>query len=56
MRIGEIATKTEYRIDEQFQNCQFLQQKGFPKNIWKFIIFPIWTIPKIANLGKLKNL
>ena len=25
MRIGKIASSAEYRMDEQFQNCQFLK-------------------------------
>ena len=26
MKIGEIASSTEYRMDEQFQNYQFLEK------------------------------
>ena len=25
MRIGKIASSAEYRMDEQFKNCQFLK-------------------------------
>ena len=25
MRIGKIASSAKYRMDEQFQNCQFLE-------------------------------
>ena len=25
MRIGKIASSAEYRMDEQFQNCQFFE-------------------------------
>ena len=31
MRIGKITSSAEYRIEEQFQNCQFLEPNvGFP--------------------------
>ena len=34
MRIGKIASSVEYRMDEQFQNCQFLEPNfDFPN--WK---------------------
>ena len=34
MRIGKIASSAEYRMDEQFQNCQFLEPNfDFPN--WK---------------------
>ena len=42
MRIGEIASSTEYRMDEQFQNCQLLEPNfGFPnwKNSRSLLIF-----------------
>ena len=31
MEIAKIASSAEYRMDEQFQNCQFLEPNfGFP--------------------------
>ena len=42
IRIGKIASSAEYRIDKQFQNCQFLEPNfGFPnrKNSRTFSIF-----------------
>ena len=42
MRIGKIANSAEYRMDEQFVNCQFLEPNfGFPneKNFRSLLIF-----------------
>ena len=36
MRIGKIASRAEYRMDEKCQNCQFLEPNfDFPS--WKSI-------------------
>ena len=36
MRIGKITSSAEYRMDEKFQNCQFLEPNfDFPN--WKNI-------------------
>ena len=48
----------EYRMDEQFQNCQFLESNfNFSnwKKISKFLNFLIWTIPNTSNLENSKN-
>ena len=29
MRIGKISSSAEYRMDEKFQNCQFLMEPNF---------------------------
>ena len=35
MRIGKTASSAEYQMDEEFQNCQFLEPNfGFPN--WKY--------------------
>ena len=42
MRFGKIASSAEYRMDELFQNCQFLEPNfdfSNGKNIWNFLIF-----------------
>ena len=42
IRIGKIDSSAEYRMDEQFVNCQFLERNfGFPnvKNSRSFLIF-----------------
>ena len=67
MTIGEIASSAENRMDELFQNCQFLEQNfGFPN--WtncrdllifytgKFQKFLIGGISKICNVENSKNL
>ena len=59
MRIGNIASSAEYRMDEQFQNFQFLEPNlDFPnwKKISKFLNFQNWTIAKTSNLKNSKNL
>ena len=46
MKIGEIASNAEYRMDEQFQNWQFLEPSfGFPnlKNSRNLLIFQFGT-------------
>ena len=67
MRIGKIASSVEYRIDEQFQNCQFLEP-NFDSSNWKksqdilifqfenFDKFFIWEILKICNLANLQKI
>ena len=60
MRIGKSASSAEYRIDEQFQNCQFSEPNfDFPnwKNSRNFLILlfgqfkklQIWKIRKIFD-------
>ena len=58
MRIGKIASSAKYRMDEQFQNCQFFEPNfDFPNSkILKFLNFPIWTIPKTSSFKNSKNL
>ena len=66
MRIGKIASSAAYRMDEQFQNFQFLEPNfDFPN--WKksrnFLIFQfgqfqkpqIWKIRQSFNLKNSKN-
>ena len=58
MRIGKITSSAEYRIEEQFQNCQFLEPNvGFPnwKNSGSLLICQFNQIPKIPNLENFKN-
>ena len=67
MRMGKIASSAEYRMDEQFQNCQFLEQ-NFDFLNWRksrnFLIFQfgqfqkleIWKNRKIFNLENSKDL
>ena len=47
MRIGKIASSAEYRMDEQFQNCEF-SEPNFDFRNWKksrnFLIFQIGKI------------
>ena len=57
MRIGEIASIAEYRTDEQFQNCQFLEPNfNFPN--WKksrnFFIFQFGQLQKLQILKNRK--
>ena len=63
MRISKIASSAEYRMDEQFQNCQFLEPNfDFPDWIksWNFLIFQfgrfqklqVWKICNLANSKK----
>ena len=66
MRIDEISRSTEYRMDEQFQNCQF-SEPIFDFINWKnsrsllilqfkqFQKFAIREIPKMSNLGISEN-
>ena len=67
MRIGKIASSAEYRIDEQFQKCQFLEPNFDFLNLKKsqnFLIFQfgqfqklqIWKIRKIFNMENSKNM
>ena len=57
MKMGEIASCTEYQMDERFHNCQFFEPNfDFPnRRISKFFNFRIWTIPKTSNLESSKN-
>ena len=57
MRIGKISSSAEYRMDEQFQNCKFLEPNfDFPnEKILKFLHFSIWTIPKTLSLRSSEN-
>ena len=49
MRIGKIASSAEYRMNEQFQNCQFLEPNfGFPN-------FENLEICEFSNLDNSKN-
>ena len=41
MRIGEIANNPKYRMDEKFQNCQFLKPNFGFRNLKISIIFLI---------------
>ena len=67
MRIGKIASSAEYRMDEQFQKCQFLEPNfDFPhRNKFRnFLIFQfgqfqklqIWKLQKNFNSGNSKKL
>ena len=51
-----IASSAKYRMDEQFQNCEF-SQFSFSnlKEISKFLNFPILTIPETLNLENSKK-
>ena len=66
MRIDKIASSAGYGMDEQFQNCQFLEANFDFRNLkksWNFLIFQfrpfqklqIWKIGKIFNLGNSKK-
>ena len=67
LRFGRIASSAEYRIDEKFQNWQFLESH-FDFSNWKnstnllifqfgqFLKFAIGKIPKIFRLENSKNL
>ena len=50
VRIGKIASK-EYRMDELFQNCQFLEPHLVfqIEKIEKVVNYSIWEIPKNFN-------
>ena len=66
MKIGKIARSVKYRMDEQFQNCQF-SKTIFDFLNWKnsrsllifqfkqFQKFPIFKIPKISKLGNFEK-
>ena len=66
MRIGKISSSVEYRMDEHFRNCQFLE-RNFDFRNWKncrnllifqfrhFQTFWIRKIPKISNLENYEN-
>ena len=67
IRIDKIVSSTEYRMEEQFRNCQFLETNfdfSYWKKIWNFLIFrfgqfqklQIWKSWKIFNLENFKNL
>ena len=59
MRIGEIASSAEYRIDEQLQNLSICGVKFWFSNFkkfWKFFNFPISKIPKISEILQIYNL
>ena len=61
MRIGEIASSTEYWMDEEFQNCQYLESKfAFPnwKNSRNLLIFQFRQFQKFAilKISKICNL
>ena len=53
MRIGQIASSAEYRMDKQFQNLKNSENLLIFQVIkfWKFVNFPIWIIPKTSYLG-----
>ena len=50
MRIGKIASGAEYRMDEQFQNWQFLEP-NFDFSNWKYL-----EISYFFNLDNSKKL
>ena len=50
MRIGKIASRVEYRIEEQFQNCQFLEP-NFDINL-KIYLFSILDNYENFKMGK----
>ena len=61
MRIGEIASSAEYRMDEHCKICQFLKSNfGFSnwKKFYKFVNFPNYKILvlQIENFQKFVNL
>ena len=49
MRIGKIASSAEYRMDELFQNCRFLEP-NFDFSNWK-----IFEISYDSNLDNSKH-
>ena len=52
MRIGEIASSVEYRMDEQFENCQFLEPNfdfTNSKNSRNLLTFQFGKIEKFAT-------
>ena len=67
MIIGKIASSKEYRMDEQFRNCEFSEPNfDFPsweksRNFLIFLFaqfqkFQIWKIWKFFNMENSKNL
>ena len=51
MRIGKIASRVEYRMDEIFKNLRsFVARFLFSVKFWKFVNFLIWKIPKISRI------
>ena len=55
IRIGEIASGAEYRMDENFQNLPIFGAKFRFSNLKKSENFPNIIIPKVGKFSLLKN-